>query len=267
MERHFRIGSMGFGYADWRGVFYPRSVSQSDWLKYYSERFNAVELDTTFHAVPPIERVQKWRDAVPDDFRFAVKAPRAVTHDRPPMDQTGLADMLDFLRVMREMRQKLSWVLVQYPPSLRVDKRAAVLEFLSRVRAESQARIAVEFRHDSWSSEEITAELSRIDVTPVWAEYESRPAPPRVVGQHVYLRLIGVHERYEPLNFERVDPTETLRWWLAQIERSPAVEPWVLLNNDYSGFSIATMNRMRKLVGQQPVPTQPPPTEEPTLFG
>ena len=77
---NWRIGTMGFSYADWAGTFYPEEMKPANYLDFYARHFDAVELDTTFHA-PPAERVRQWAEATPDDFRFAVKAPRAVTWD------------------------------------------------------------------------------------------------------------------------------------------------------------------------------------------
>src|SRR3954469_23598862 len=80
----WRLGTMGFGYDDWSGPFYPRGVKSGDWLTFYARYFDAVELDTTFHAAPDAGRVRRGAAPVPDDFRFCAKAPRAVPHDLPP---------------------------------------------------------------------------------------------------------------------------------------------------------------------------------------
>src|SRR4051812_6647076 len=109
---------MGFSYNDWIDVFYPKSVKSNEWLSFYAKHFNAVELDTTFHAVPPRERVEKWRDETPDDFRFTAKVPKTITHGDGALDsRRSIEDMLDFLRTMWIFREKLAVVLLQFPPS------------------------------------------------------------------------------------------------------------------------------------------------------
>ena len=80
----WRLGTIGFGYDDWRGPFYPANAKAGDYLAFYGRYFNAVELDTTFHATPPPDRAARWASAGPDDFRFCPKAPRALTHAAQP---------------------------------------------------------------------------------------------------------------------------------------------------------------------------------------
>ena len=85
----WRIGTMGFSYADWAGVFYPPGTKAGDYLEHYAQYFDTVELDTTFHAAPPPERFRRWAEVTPDGFRFCMKMPRAVTHDiLKPADPT-----------------------------------------------------------------------------------------------------------------------------------------------------------------------------------
>src|SRR5437870_3166670 len=69
----WRLGTMGFGYDDWSGPFYPRGLGRGEWLSFYGKHFNAVELDTTFHGAPDVTRVRRWAASVPDDFRFCAK--------------------------------------------------------------------------------------------------------------------------------------------------------------------------------------------------
>src|SRR5205823_1024258 len=108
-----RIGTIGFAYPEWQGVFYPGSVAQTDRLAAYAQAFDTVELDTTFYAIPPRERVEKWAGAVPAGFTFCVKTPRAITHDAP-LGQ-GVGGMRLFLEALEPLREagKLGPVLIQ----------------------------------------------------------------------------------------------------------------------------------------------------------
>src|SRR4051794_29389030 len=96
----WRFGTMGFSYADWREVFYPSGMNASDYLEFYAKHYNAVELDTTFHATPPADRVKRWRDVTPADFTFAAKAPKHVTHELKL--ESAAPPMLEFIDVMRQ---------------------------------------------------------------------------------------------------------------------------------------------------------------------
>src|SRR5687767_10613554 len=77
----WRIGTIGFSYSPWRGVFYPPGSKPSEYLAHYATRFDSVELDTTFHAMPTPERVRAWADQVDEQFRFVVKTPKMITHE------------------------------------------------------------------------------------------------------------------------------------------------------------------------------------------
>src|SRR5687767_14774231 len=126
---NWRIGTMGFSYADWAGAFYPEGMKPAEYLAFYARHFDAVELDTTFHATPPAERVRRWTAVTPDDFRFAVKAPRAVTHDTPLA--RALPRMLQFLDAVRQFGQKLSVVLLQFPPTFSIENVNPLSGFLA----------------------------------------------------------------------------------------------------------------------------------------
>src|SRR5687768_14335943 len=102
---HWRLGTMGFSYADWKGVFYPDGLEPADYLSFYARYFDTVELDTTFHATPTVERVRQWAEATGGDFRFCVKTPKDVTHAEDPASRAML--MRAFVESVREFRDKL----------------------------------------------------------------------------------------------------------------------------------------------------------------
>ncbi len=92
----WNVGTMGFSYPDWQGSFYPQGTRPADFLTTYATAFDAVELDTTFHAAPTVEHIQKWTDAVPANFTFCVKTPKQITHNAPI--SFGNPSMNSFLR-------------------------------------------------------------------------------------------------------------------------------------------------------------------------
>ena len=77
-----RAGTSGFSYAPWRGAFYPADLPAKRWLAYYAERLPAVEINNTFYRLPKASVLAGWAEQVPEDFRFAVKASRRITHTR-----------------------------------------------------------------------------------------------------------------------------------------------------------------------------------------
>lgn len=245
----WRIGTIGFGYADWNGVFYPSDPKPADHLSYYAKHFDTVELDTTFHAAPTPQRVARWAAAVPEDFRFCVKTPKDVTHAPPPLSRR-LGPMTDFLETVRGFGEKLGVVLLQFPPSFDTGEARDLAKFLGALPTDP--RYALELRHPSWATDATAALLRDHRCCWVAADYFEEPRDLRVTTDFLYVRWIGQHGRFPTLDRERVDPTERLDWWKGQLEKAATEEVktvWGLMNNDYSGYAVATANRVKRHVG------------------
>jgi uncharacterized protein YecE (DUF72 family) len=248
---------MGFGYDDWNGVFYPKSLRSSDRLAFYAKHFNAVELDTTFYAVPPVDRVLKWRDEAPADFRFAVKTPNGITHEST-LDR-AVPQMRTFLDVMRHLDEKLAVVLLQFPPSFGASELQRLRTFLDAMpRGAGAPRFAVEFRNVTWfdARGRETFELLREQgVALANADYVAWPRPVVATTDFLYVRWIGEHHRFKELDHEQLDVSDRLMWWREQVDAlAPRVKSvFGFFNNDYAGYAIGTCNRFKDLIG---VPTR-----------
>lgn len=142
------VGTSGYVYPHWRrGVFYPEGLRQRDELGWYADRFRTVELNNPFYRLPAPESFDRWRDAVAQDFVFAVKASRYITHIRRLRDA---ADPLAlFLERAERLGPKLGPILFQLPPTFHADL-PVLRDFLARLP--SGRRWVVEFRHPSWHS-------------------------------------------------------------------------------------------------------------------
>ena len=244
----WRLGTIGFGYADWQGVFYPPEVKSADYLSYYAKHFDTLELDTTFHAVPTPERVAKWAGAVPGEFRFCVKTPKEVTHGPPPLSRRT-TPMLEFLEVIRGFGEKLGVVLLQFPPAFDTGEARDLEKLLARLPTD--LRYALELRHGSWNTEATGKLLRDHRCCRVAGDYFDEPWDVPATTDFLYVRWIGEHGKFPTLDKERVDVTERLAWWKGRLDAAAnRVETvWALVNNDYSGFAVATANRMKRLVG------------------
>lgn len=239
---------MGFSYTAWAGVFYPRSVRPSEYLAYYARCFDCVELDTTFYAAPDLDRVRRWAAAVPDEFRFSAKTPRDITHAQAVADQA--AAMRRFVETLAALGDKLGVVLLQFPPAFHATRWRELLGLLRATPA--WVPLFVEFRHASWWEWPDTSRLLA-DHHVGWAsaDYVASPRVLKVVGRRAYVRLIGEHNRYPDMNREQRDPSADLDFWCSALDAvtEPLEEAWVLLNNDYAGFSIATAERLKRRLG------------------
>ena len=113
---NWHIGCSGFHYKHWKGTFYPQDLAQSKWFDYYCQFFNTLELNATFYRFPKLSFLDNWRVKSPADFRFAVKAPRAITHYKKFNDVVDL--MSSFYNTARDgLQEKLGCILFQLPPN------------------------------------------------------------------------------------------------------------------------------------------------------
>ncbi len=145
MTVHIRAGTSGYSYKEWRGSFYPEDLGPDEWLSYYASQLPAVEINNTFYRMPKTHVVEGWRDAVPDDFRFVLKASRRITHMKRLKDaEEPLGYLVDKARILGD---KLGAVLFQLPPNfpVNVERLAA---FVNLLPADLPA--VFEFRHASW---------------------------------------------------------------------------------------------------------------------
>ena len=139
------LGTSGFAYDMWKGVFYPETTKNREMLPYYATRFNSVEINYTFRRFPSEETLTKWREAVPEGFRFTLKANQRITHKLKLREAAD--DTKAFVERARTLGEKLGTVFFQCPPYLRFDTE--LIESFLAVLPEG-GHYAMEFRHASW---------------------------------------------------------------------------------------------------------------------
>ena len=150
------VGTSGYVYPHWRrGVFYPEGLRQREELAHYAQRFRTVELNNPFYRLPAPESFDRWRDAVPADFLYAVKASRYITHIRRLRDVSESVAL--FMERAERLGPSLGPLLFQLPPTYPAD-RALLRRFLSELPPAH--RWVVEFRHPSWHTAEVYHELA-----------------------------------------------------------------------------------------------------------
>ncbi|HEY8695639.1 MAG TPA: DUF72 domain-containing protein [Chloroflexota bacterium] len=178
------LGTSGWSYTEWKGKFYPAKIAGEEMLPFYAQHFDAVELNNSFYRLPKPETMAKWRDAVPQGFRFALKAPQQITHRRRLIDVAEPVQR--FLESAAVMGLAAGPVLFQLPPNMRAD-----VERLSGLLAllPLGQQVAFEFRHDSWLDESVFELLRRHDAALCLAETDEAVAPLLPASGFVYLRL------------------------------------------------------------------------------
>jgi uncharacterized protein YecE (DUF72 family) len=252
----WHLGTMGFGFKEWSGVFYPEGVSSRDYLIHYSKVFDAVELDSTFYGTPRPEYVERWAAVTPEAFRFCVKVPREITHDLRLIDASD--KMNAFVETMAILEEKLGVILIQLPPDFSFNQIHNLAVFLRQLP--SGFRFAVEFRHRSWQTMATGQLLQNHNVCWASADYIHMDKRVTATSDLLYIRWIGRHGRFDSHDVELIDPTPDLETWVQEIQSQigEVFSVYGFFNNDYSGYSPTTCNRFKQLLGLPIKHSQPP---------
>jgi len=249
MSATIRIGTQGWAYPDWIGVFYPPGSKQEDRLPFYATVFDTVELDTTFYTAPKGTIARSWARHSPEGFRFAAKLPRAITHEALLRDSA--TELTAFARALEPLGERLGPVLAQMPAEFTRDvENVRVLDAFLAAKSEG-LRMAVEFRHASWHREETWELLRRHRASVAWTEWRELPRVTEVTADFLYLRWLGDRRDIERYDRVQIDRTDSFRAWEADLMGAlgRVREVYGYFNNHWAGHSPASANEMKRRLG------------------
>ena len=151
--KNILIGTSGYDYPEWKGVFYPLDLKRADFLKYYASQFNALELNNTFYNMPTAERLLSYYERSEGKLKFSIKANRLLTHEIAFNWQTVAADLKLALTPLLN-KDCLSALLFQFPESFHYSNNNRV--YLAKViQAFDGFPVVIEFRHRDWIRESV----------------------------------------------------------------------------------------------------------------
>jgi uncharacterized protein YecE (DUF72 family) len=248
------IGISGWVYPAWRSTFYPKGLAQARELAYAAEKLTSIEINGTFYSLQRPSSFERWRASTPDDFVFAVKGPRFITHMKKLSDPDILLANF-FASGVLALEAKLGPVLWQLPPTLAFDEKRLVTFFealprttpaaallatkhderlegraLTTVSVDQPVRHAMEVRHPSYLEPRFLDVLRAHDVAVVVADSAGRfPALDATTADFAYVRLHGADELY----VSGYTP-EALDSWAARIRRwsDQGLDVFVYFDND-----------------------------------
>ncbi|MCA1830990.1 MAG: DUF72 domain-containing protein, partial [Actinobacteria bacterium] len=210
------IGTSGWQYDSWKGRFYPKDLPKSEWLRFFSTRFETVEVNNTFYRMPKEDSFVRWRRESASDFCITIKASRYITHLKR-LKECGPSVELLWSRC-RQLGGKLGPVLFQLPPRFPADppRLEAFCELLP-----TEMRAAFEFRDLSWERDDVYAILERFGAAFVYADRPGARVPRVVTSGWAYIRF---HQGMRA----RPDYTRTkLARWADRIVSLDARETWI----------------------------------------
>ena len=224
------IGTSGWSYPHWKGVFYPDTMPKSRWFEYYITHFRTVEINATFYRFFKDQTFQKWHDKAPDEFKYVLKTPRLITHRRYLINVEEQIKL--FWRSATLLKEKLGMVLLQLPPSMPYDLdrlRKAILTF-------SDPRyLALEFRHNQYLTEETKTLLVDTGITYCNADSPRSRLNDWLTSDTAYFRLHG-HESWYGCEYSYEELTH-IKELIQKMINSGARQIYVFFNNDISGFA------------------------------
>ncbi len=237
---HWKIGCSGFHYKEWKGIFYPQSLPQKDWFKFYSRHFNTLELNVTFYRFPVLKSLENWYATSPADFKFAVKVPRLITHYKKFLDCSRLID--DFYKlVTKGLKEKLGPVLFQLPPNLSYSSDRLEL-ILKSVYKEYQN--VIEFRDASWWKARVVNELKRQDITFCGIDYPGLDSSAMVTSRLAYYRFHGRPRLY--YSAYKISDLKTVADSLLANKR--LTEAFIFFNNTATKAAIRNARWLKKYI-------------------
>ncbi len=236
------LGTSGYTYKHWEGIFYPTGLPQSQWLEFYCQHFDTVELNVTFYRLPSRKTFEGWYRKTPANFIFAAKGSRFITHIK------RMRECRQPIKVYKEnasgLKEKLAIILWQLPPNLTFNRKR-LQEFCDLLKDEySEKRHTFEFRHKSWLQEDCYDILAShgfaicIPLSPAYPREERMTAP------FSYMRF----HSGEILSTSNYTDEELTQWGDKIREWLKERDLYLYFNNDAFGFAVENAKKLRNYI-------------------
>ena len=229
------VGTSGYSYKEWKGSFYPEKIPAKEMLHYYGERLSTVEINATFYRMPQKSMLENWKEQVPPNFRFSLKAPQRVTHFKRLKETEE--ETKYFFDTAEVLADQLGVVLFQLPPNMKKDL-PRFESFVGQLPA--QPRAAFEFRHPSWFDDDVLEILKARNLALVVSDTDDMPTTHiDKTADWGYLRLRRV-----------IYSEEHLSEWLERINRQQWSDTFVFFKHEDEGTGPRLAAEFLKLAGR-----------------
>jgi uncharacterized protein YecE (DUF72 family) len=250
------IGCSGWSYEGWKGNFYPKKMESKDYLSYYSKFFQFVEIDSTYYHIPSRSTVRGWRDKTPTDFRFSLKFPKIITHEKKLEDVTKPLSILFY--ALEPLIDKTLTLLIQLPPFLSEKKGFNPLQDMIR-HLDKRFRYSLEVRHSSWFNDNVYDFLKENNISLVWSVRDELESPSILTSDQVYIRFIGDRSISE-MDFGKIvkNRRNEMLEYVKQVrdfqnEHSSIRDVLIAFNNHFAGFGPQSVNDFLKLMNMSEI--------------
>jgi uncharacterized protein YecE (DUF72 family) len=235
----YYIGTSGWHYDDWKGLFYPKDLPKSRWLEFYAKHFRTLELNNSFYRLPSEKAFANWREGSPEGFTFAVKVSRFITHIKRL--KNVVEPLQNFLERADLLEDKLGPLLYQLPPNMKRsdDRLESFLSILPR-----RYRHVFEFRHKSWFHDTVFNILRRYNAGFCIFDMPDLTSTVIATADFAYVRFHGSAGLYSSSYSDK-----ELENWTRRIadlgQNLKAV--YIYFNNDIAGYAIDNATTLMRL--------------------
>jgi len=251
------VGTSGFSYRDWKGVFYPETLKSDEYLSYYAEHFPAVEINSTYYGIPKPRTFERMVTRTPEGFEFVVKANSATTHELS--DRTVNRAFKDALEPLAGAG-RLHGVLVQFPWRFRNEE--ANRRYLAEIgEGYGDIPLFIEFRHNSWNREEVYEYLDGLNLHYVSVDEpqigDMMPPVARATGNLGYVRFHGRNEKNwwgkEGDRYDYLYGEDELSEWVEKVDELEKTtwKLYAFFNNCHHGYAVRNALMFRELMKKQ----------------
>lgn len=246
MKKKILIGTSGYNYGHWKGIFYPNDLKPNKWLEFYCQQFNTVELNVTFYRLPQKKAFQSWHQRTPKDFAFVIKGSRYITHIKRLHACSQPLKL--FFQNAAPLKEKLFCVLWQLPPSLKFDLKR-LEKFVAILKKKySLCKHSFEFRHQSWFNSQTYEVLGDNNMNLCIAHSPNFPVYEVPISNFLYFRFHGGQQLYSS-NYTDSE----LKNWAQKAKKSSRGKSiiFAFFNNDAQGFAIKNALRFKELLNEK----------------
>jgi uncharacterized protein YecE (DUF72 family) len=237
------VGTSGWNYPSWPGVFYPEKLPGRAWLAFYAREFSTVEVNYSFYRLPDPKAFARWVEQVPQDFTFSVKASRFISHIKRLQ---GVAKAWRaFVSRAMALKAQLGPVLVQLPPHF--PKDTARLDRFLKQAAPSVPRLVFEFRNDSWLTEEVYDLLRRHNTALCVADSVRYRRVDVITADFTYIRFHGRSKMFAS-HYTKAELAKEARKIRRHVDNG--LDVYVYFNNDAKGYAVKNARTLIGLLGE-----------------
>ena len=250
------IGCSGWSYEGWKNHFYPKNMENKDYLLYYSKFFSFVEVDSTYHHIPSRATVRGWKEKTPEDFKFSLKFPKIITHERKLEDVIKPLSVL--FNSLEPLIDKTLTLLIQLPPFLSEKRGFTSLQDMVH-HLDKRFRYSLEVRHPSWFNDNVYDFLRENEISLVWSVRDKLQSPLVITSDQLYIRFIGDRSISEKdfgktVKDRRNELLEYVKNVRTTQDQNPNIrETLIAFNNHYAGFGPQSVNDFLKLMNMSEV--------------